>query len=320
MAKIGIVLATYNGEKYLSQMLDSLIAQKRPADFIVAVDDGSKDSTPEILKSYEGRLPLQVTCQPQNTGHRAAFSKALELAAPQLGENDLIALADQDDVWLPAKLQILEATIQEDPKTNLVFGDAQVIDGEGKLTGESWRKMDGVPEHLTLRAILTGFTNVTGCMTLFRSKLLKQILPIPEQVPVHDQWITFCASLEDHDECVKSISDAVIQYRIHGQNAIGLGDTHTWTGNLKLNLQWATMILQTPHFNALSTSNQKFLKRYIAYTEDRLHKKFIPKYLMWVIMNVASLYPYVKNITGFIPRILHGIIGAPVITKFFGKK
>ena len=110
MAKIGIVLATYNGEKYLSQMLDSLIAQKRPADFIVAVDDGSKDSTPEILKSYEGRLPLQVTCLPQNTGHRAAFSKALELAAPQLGENDLIALADQDDVWLPAKLQILEAT------------------------------------------------------------------------------------------------------------------------------------------------------------------------------------------------------------------
>ena len=97
MAKIGIVLATYNGEKYLSQMLDSLIAQKRPADFIVAVDDGSKDSTPEILKSYEGRLPLQVTCLPQNTGHRAAFSKALELAAPQLGENDLIALADQDD-------------------------------------------------------------------------------------------------------------------------------------------------------------------------------------------------------------------------------
>ena len=294
MAKIGIVLATYNGEKYLSQMLDSLIAQKRPADFIVAVDDGSKDSTPEILKSYEGRLPLQVTCLPQNTGHRAAFSKALELAAPQLGENDLIALADQDDVWLPAKLQTLEAAIQEDPKTNLVFGDAQVIDGEGKLTGESWRKMDGVPEHLTF--------------------------PIPEQVPVHDQWITFCASLEDHDACVKSISEAVIQYRIHGQNAIGLGDTHTWTGNLKLNLQWATMILQTPHFNALSTSNQKFLKRYIAYTEDRLHKKFIPKYLMWVIMNVASLYPYVKNITGFIPRILHGIIGAPVITKFFGKK
>ena len=51
MAKIGIVLATYNGEKYLSQMLDSLVAQTRKADFIIAVDDGSKDNTPAILKS-----------------------------------------------------------------------------------------------------------------------------------------------------------------------------------------------------------------------------------------------------------------------------
>lgn len=320
MIKIGIVLATYNGEKYLSQMLDSLLAQTRPADFIVAIDDGSKDDTPNILKGYEGRLPLQVTCLPHNTGHRAAFSKALELAAQQLGEDDLIALADQDDVWLPKKLQILEDTIQKNPEVNLVFGDAQVIDGEGKLLGESWRKMDGVPEHLSLRAILTGFTNVTGCMTLFKAKLLKLVLPIPELAPVHDQWITFCASLEAHDNGVKSISDAVIQYRIHGQNAIGLGDTHTWTGNLKLNLQWAKMVLQTPHFKMLSASDQKFLKRYISYTEDRLHKPFIPQYFFWVIANVASLYPYVKSFTGFLPRILHGIIGAPLIIKFFGKK
>ncbi|MBR2272065.1 MAG: glycosyltransferase, partial [Fibrobacter sp.] len=56
MAKIGIVLATYNGEKYLAQMLDSLVAQTRQADFIVAVDDGSKDNTPAILKSFQDRL------------------------------------------------------------------------------------------------------------------------------------------------------------------------------------------------------------------------------------------------------------------------
>ena len=111
MAKIGIVLATYNGEKYLAQMLDSLVAQTRPADFIVAVDDGSKDNTPAILKSYQDRLPLQVTILEKNSGHRAAFSKALELAQPQLGENDMIALADQDDIWLPQKLQLLEKRV-----------------------------------------------------------------------------------------------------------------------------------------------------------------------------------------------------------------
>ena len=321
MAKIGIVLATYNGEKYLTQMLDSLLAQTRPADFIVAVDDGSKDSTPEILKSYQDRLPLQICISPQNMGHRSAFSKSLELARPQLGNDDLIALADQDDVWLPQKLKILEKAIEtsdgHSKKPDLVFGDAQVIDGEGKIIGKSWREMDGIPENLSLRAILTGFTNVTGCMTLFRANLLDKILPIPEQVPVHDQWIAFCACA--HNGCV-SIPDPVIQYRIHGQNAIGLGHTHTWTGNLKLNLQWARMITETPHFSELSESDQKFLKRYIGYVQDRLDKPLIPQYTVWVAKNARSLYPHVSGLFGFVPRILYGIIGAPIITKFFGKK
>jgi glycosyltransferase involved in cell wall biosynthesis len=112
MAKIGIVLATYNGEKYLSQMLDSLVAQTRKADFIIAVDDGSKDNTPAILKSYQDRLPIKLTFLEKNSGHRAAFSKALELAQPQLCDNDLIALADQDDIWLPQKIETLEKEIE----------------------------------------------------------------------------------------------------------------------------------------------------------------------------------------------------------------
>lgn len=320
MSKIGIVLATYNGEKYLSQMLDSLLAQTRPADFIVAVDDGSKDQTTNILQSYAGSLPLQITCLPQNQGHRAAFSKALELAAPQLSDEDFIALADQDDIWLPQKLQLLEKALQTS-NANLVLGDAQVIDSEGKIIGKSWRQMSGIPEHLSLKAILTGFTNVTGCMTIFKAKLLKQILPIPEQIPVHDQWITFCACVEaQSDSAVKSINDAVIQYRIHEQNAIGLGKTHTWTGNLKLNLQWANAILATPHFKELSSSDQKFLKRYIAYVQDLLTKPFIPKYFVWIAQNASSIYPHVKGFFGLFTHTIYGIVGAPIITKFFGRK
>lgn len=320
MSKIGIVLATYNGEKYLSQMLDSLLAQTRPADFIVAVEDGSTDNTANILESYKDRLPLQIARFPKNQGHRAAFAKSLEIAQPLLGDSDMIALADQDDIWLPQKLQILEETLQQ-TDANLVFGDAQVIDGKGKIIGESWRQMSGIPENLSLRAILTGYTNVTGCMTIFKAKLLKQILPIPEQVAVHDQWITFCASLDaPNNKGIKSISAPVIQYRIHGENAIGLGQTHTWTGNLKLNLQWAKMILTTPHFETLSPSDQEFVKRYIAYVNDLLSKPFIPQYLVWIARNASSIYPHVKGIPGKILHILYGIVGASIITKISGKR
>jgi hypothetical protein len=221
-------------------------------------------------------------------------------------------------VWLPQKFEILEKAIN-DENVDLVFGDAQVIDGEGNIIGNSWRQMDGIPEHLSLRALLTGFTNVTGCMTLFRAKLLQQVLPIPEKVPVHDQWIAFCASLDENKGC-KSVKAPVIQYRIHGQNAIGLGSTHSWTKRLNTNLQWGKTLLETPHFQKLSSSDQKFLKHHVSYVQDRLEKPFIPQHLIWVIKNAKTLYPHIKGVHRYFPRILYGIIGAPIITKFFGKK
>lgn len=316
MAKIGIVLATYNGEKYLSQMLDSLVTQTRKADFIIAVDDGSKDNTPAILKSYQDRLPIKLTFLEKNSGHRAAFSKALELAQPQLYDNDLIALADQDDIWLPQKIETLEKEI-ESQKASLVFGDAQVIDAQGNIIEQSWRKLGSIQKKLSLKSLLTGFTNVTGCMTLFRAELLKRLLPIPEGVPVHDQWIALCASIENG---IAAIDKPVIQYRIHDQNAIGIGHTHSWTGNLKLNLQWAKTIQGAAIYNSLSAEEKKFLNRYISYIQARLEKPFIPSYLFWVIRNMHSIYPHISNCTKFIPVIAYGILGAPIITRFGGKK
>jgi len=320
MEKLYIVMATYNGESYLPQMLDSLIAQTRPADHIIVVDDGSKDSTVSILESYKEKLPLQITVFPQNQGHRAAFSKSLELAQAQCGPNDYIALADQDDIWLSNKHQVLIDEIQKkDSQGNvldMVFGDAQVIDGQGKVFAESWRAIGGIPESLSTRALMTGFTNVTGCMVLFRASLLPSILPIPTEVPVHDQWIAFCASI---NKGYRSIKQPVIQYRIHNQNAIGLGHNHTWTGNLKLNLKWANMLLATPHVKALPAQDQKFLKDYIGYIEKRLSNLFLPTYLFWVCKNVRSLYPHVNSTLPLLPRILFGLVGAKFATRFMGK-
>ena len=315
MAKLCIVMATYNGEKYLSQMLDSLVNQTRPADSIIVVDDGSADSTVSILESYVDRLPLKIIKFEHNQGHRAAFSRALEEAQKILAENDYIALADQDDIWLPQKHELLIKEI-ESRDVDLVFGDAEVIDADGNKTADSWRALGQIPEHLSLQAIMTGFTNVTGCMVLFRASLLKDILPIPVAVPVHDQWITFCASARNGYASIKA---PVIQYRIHGSNAIGLGHTHTWTGNLKLNLGWAKMLRETPHYQKLSATDQKFLNVYISYVESRLTKFILPGYLFWIIKNAKALYPHVSSKTAMLPRILYGIIGAKFAAKFMGR-
>ena len=315
MAHLCIVMATYNGEKYLSQMLDSLVAQTRLADSIIVVDDGSEDSTVSILQRYTDRLPLEIIQFEHNQGHRVAFARALEEAKKRCSESDYIALADQDDIWLPQKNNLL---INEMGKHNadMILGDAKVVDSKGDLLSNSWRTLGKIPEHLSLRAIMTGFTNATGCLMLFRASLLDDILPIPVDIPIHDQWITFCAAARNG---YLSIKEPVILYRIHESNAIGLGHNQTWTGNLKLNLHWAKTLQQTPHYQRLSAGDQKFLDRYVSYLENRIANYFLPQYLFWIIQNAKNLYPHIHSRLPMIPRILYGIIGARFAAKFMGR-
>lgn len=320
MSKICIVLATYNGAKYLPAMLDSLVAQSRPVDVMIVVDDGSNDNSCEVLEQYGGRLPLQIFRSEKNQGHQAAFSRALTIAQQQLTGDDMIALADQDDVWLPQKLEMLANALDETvdgQKLDLVFGDAQVVNGEGELIADSWRKLSSIPEHLSLRALCTGFSNVTGCLSMFRASLLDVVLPIPQDVYVHDQWITLCASSRNG---YRAISEPVLQYRIHGDNAIGLGDKCTWSAKHQMNLNWARMLLKTQVFLNFSEADKEFVVDYVKYMESRLNKSLIPGFLPWVFANADSLYPHIHAFSGKLPRILYGMVGVPFAKRFLGKK
>ncbi len=312
MAKIGIVLATYNGEKYLAQMLDSLVAQTRPADFIVAIDDGSKDNTPAILKSYQDRLPLQVTILEKNSGHRAAFSKALELAQPQLSSNDLIALADQDDVWLPQKLEILEKEIQD---KSLVFGDAQVVDANGKIIAESWRSYSKIEKKISIEQQIAGINNVTGCLSLFSASLLDAILPIPEGVTVHDRWI---AMLADKHNGVAAIDTPVVQYRIHGNNAVGGVAAPSMSKTLETQIQWTQTILNNAKRLDLTEKEIRFAKNLLSLTKARLTHGFTPFRLLWIAKHRHELF--LKDSAAVtLKRILFTAVGLPLARKIWKK-
>ena len=312
MAKIGIVLATYNGEKYLAQMLDSLVAQTRQADFIVAVDDGSKDNTPAILKSYENRLPLQVTILEKNSGHRAAFSKALELALPQLSDNDLIALADQDDVWLPQKLELLENEIQDKA---LIFGDAQVVDADGKIMADSWRSYSKIEKKISMEQQIAGINNVTGCLSLFRASLLKTILPIPEGVTVHDRWI---AMIADRQGGIAAIDAPVAQYRIHGNNAVGGVAAPSMSKTLETQIQWIQTILDNAGKLSLTKKEIRFAKKLLGLAKARLSRAVLPLHLLWIAKHRNELF--LKDSTAVtLKRILFTAIGLPLARKIWKK-
>lgn len=312
--KICITLATYNGEKYLAQMLDSLVAQTKPADVIIAVDDGSKDSTCEILERYKDKLPLEITKFEKNRGHRASFSTALEKASKLLADDDLIFLADQDDIWLPNKLEVMSQKIDDN---SMIFGDAEIIDGDGVVTDSSWRKKACIVEHLSQQALLTGYTNVTGCMVAFKARLLKTVLPIPQDVPVHDQWITLCATAENG---YRAIADKVIQYRIHGNNAIGEGNK-TWSEKLQTNLQWAKAVRSSDVFEKLPDESRRFLNMFIQFLELRFSHAFLsPLWFPWIVRNARNIYPQVHCASKMIARILFSFVGVSTAKKFFKKK
>lgn len=295
-------------------MLDSLVAQTRPADVIIAVDDGSKDSTCEILERYKDKLPLEITKFEKNRGHRAAFSTALEKAATKLADDDLIFLADQDDIWLPNKLEVMSQKIGEN---SMIFGDAEIIDGDGVVTESSWRKKACIVEHLSQQALLTGYTNVTGCMVAFKARLLKTVLPIPQDVPVHDQWITLCATAENG---YRAIADKVIQYRIHGNNAIGEGNK-TWSEKLQTNLQWAKAVKGSNLFEKLPDESRQFLNMFIQFLELRFSHAFLsPLWFVWIVRNARNIYPQVHSVPQMIARILFSFVGVSTAKKLFHKK
>ena len=312
--KICITLATYNGEKYLAQMLDSLVAQTKPANVIIAVDDGSKDSTCEILERYKDKLPLEITKFEKNRGHRTSFSTALEKACQLLADDDLIFLADQDDIWAPNKIEVMSQKIGDN---SMSFGDAEIIDGEGKVTDSSWRKKAEIVEQLSQQALLTGYTNVTGCMVAFKAGLLKTALPIPQDVPVHDQWITLCATAEN-GYC--AITDKVIQYRIHESNAIGEGNK-TWSEKLQTNLQWAKAVRSSDIFEKLPDESRQFLNKFIQFLELRFNHAFLsPLWFPWIVRNAHYIYPQVHSAPKMIARILFSFVGISTAKKFFKKK
>lgn len=315
MARICIVLATYNGEKYLSKMLDSLVAQIRPADKVIAVDDGSSDSTIKILEKYRSSLPLQIDALPQNGGHRAAFSHALALAEKELEKDDLIALADQDDIWLPQKLKILEEEIEK-KKVALIFGDAEVIDKEDNIKAHSWRKLSKIEKRISIKQQIAGINNVTGCLSLFRASLLSAILPIPEGVTVHDRWIAIIA---DRNGGIAAIDTPVVQYRIHGENAVGGVADQSMRKTLEERIRWTNTLLAHKERLALTKSEIRFANELKALSRIRLRSPLALAKLLWIIQNRKEIFLKDTPFKTF-KRILFSAIGLPLAREYFGKK
>lgn len=206
---ISVVMPTYNGAAYLKQQLDSLCRQTYPNIEIIAVDDCSTDDTPQILDAYREQAKLQVIHNPANLGVNANFEKAMRLA-----QGELIALADQDDIWAPDKLESLAAKLGD---RSLIYADSELIDSDGKPLGKLLREQLGI-RPLQGRPKLAFFLAncVPGHAMLFKRELLEHALPLPAHT-LYDQWLAFTASRLDG---IAYLDRPLVQYRQHGASVV----------------------------------------------------------------------------------------------------
>ncbi len=221
--KISIAMCTWNGEQYLREQLASISQQTRPPDELIVCDDNSTDDTARIVSNFAATapFPVQLHVNKHNLGSTKNFERAIGLCA-----GDVIALADQDDVWLPEKLRRIEDCFERAPETGLVFTDAEVVDEELKPLGyRLWQSVGFgdaerrlIQNGRVLDVLLPGWT-VTGATMAFRAGFRNLVLEIPADLAlIHDGWI---ALLIGSVAGISFLDEPLIKYRQHARQQIG---------------------------------------------------------------------------------------------------
>lgn len=218
-----ILLATYNGAQHLPAQLDSLLAQTCADWRLMARDDCSTDATPAILADYQARFPDRISIVPgdgRNLGPCGNFAALMAAAA-----SDYFMFCDQDDVWLPEKIERTLAAMRElegshgSGKPLLVHTDLAVTDERLTVVEPSlWRYQHTDPAHSTRLNRLLVQNYATGCTMLFNRAARDLALPIPTAAMMHDWWLALVTAAFGQ---VGFVDTPLVLYRQHGLNDIG---------------------------------------------------------------------------------------------------
>jgi glycosyltransferase involved in cell wall biosynthesis len=219
---VSVALCTYNGERFVDELLDSLAAQQRLPDELVVCDDRSSDGTVATVHAFAQRAPFPVRLEvnERNLGPTKNFELAISRC-----EGEFIALCDQDDIWYPSKIERSVGALLQNEDVGYVFSDADLMDEQGRALDK--RLWDAVGFFESRRAaaldggllpLLVVYTFVTGAGTTFRADLRELLLPIPHGW-IHDAWI---ALLSAFVRPYRMIDEPLFRYRIHEEQEIGV--------------------------------------------------------------------------------------------------
>jgi glycosyltransferase involved in cell wall biosynthesis len=240
--RVSIALCTYNGARFIGEQLDSIAAQSRPPDELVVCDDRSDDDTVERVRKWaeNAAFPVRIEVNEERLGSTRNFAKAIGLCS-----GDLIALCDQDDVWLPRKLELSARAFEDEAEVGAVFSDAELVDEDLRPLGRRlWETVnfDSRHQQLLMRGgieesmLLNSF--VTGATLTFRSELRGLVLPFPDDLPtfIHDRWIALCVLAVSQ---LRFVAEPLMLYRQHHSQQLGVKlATPPWRERVRHRLRW----------------------------------------------------------------------------------
>lgn len=228
MPQITVLLATYNGSKYVRQMIDSVLAQDYDDFHLVLSDDGSKDDTASVLEAYAQAYPQRITHYRSGLRFGNAQDHFMHLLQ-QFHETPYIMFCDQDDYWHTNKITKTLKKMQEIEKANLpavVHTDLRVVDGQLQLMDPSFMHFSKLKGHrLALHQLLVQNV-VTGCtMMLNRELALLACDHMPtDKILMHDWWLALIAAAMG---VTGYLNEPTIDYRQHGNNVVGAKNTRS---------------------------------------------------------------------------------------------
>lgn len=245
---INILLSTYNGERYLQEQLDSILAQTYTDWHLYVRDDGSKDATCHILESYAKKdARITIVQNGMNLGAKRSFMHLLE----SYGEADYMAFADQDDVWDANKLEVCLKAIQEaeqhfPDKPIIVHTDLRVVDEQLHMIAPSfWRycniRPDLLDNNIHYMAICT---SVTGCTMLINRAARACAIPMEVTAYMHDLWIAQRTLMAGG--LIVPIYQTTMDYRQHESNVEG-ATAYSWRSTWKQRRKEVEQVYERAH-------------------------------------------------------------------------
>ena len=250
---VSVCMATFNGEKFIKEQIDSILCQLSDYDELIVSDDGSTDKTVDIIKSYnDRRISIFNHVRNFETNSLTSIVSSNFENAIKHAKGDYIFLSDQDDVWLPNKIEhtlqaILKMETKEPDKSLLVFTDVFVVDSELKKISSSFIKREGYDVSVVTDVNRLAVSNcIMGCTVMINSIAKQFVLPFSKYTLMHDWWIGLIIAKYGK---VTYLDEPTSLYRQHSNNQVGSGK-----------ITFLYYLNRLCHLNAFFEVNYKYIR------------------------------------------------------------